>query len=170
MIGPHDTFLPLLDRRRRLLAVGDPLAAVRLATAGGASADAMSAENARFGQAGRWITDQAGRVRVGPQISPANNSGPATQWTGTGTPLGWTRSRDSRSFRLRYSPRRAGGGRAFTAGSVAEVQVPFIQYPAGYGVNVAGARVLSRAGAPTLRLALCPRARQVSVFARSCRR
>lgn len=64
----------------------------------------------------------------------------------------------------------AGGGRAFAAGSVTEVGVRSIQYPAGYGVNVAGARVLSRAGAPTLRLALCPRARQVSASARSCRR
>lgn len=74
-----------------------------------------------------------------------------------GTPLGWRWKADRRTFRLRYSAGRAGGGRAFAPGSVTRVTVPRVQFSGGYRTRVSGARVVSRPGARVLRVALCPR-------------
>lgn len=82
----------------------------------------------------------------------------------SGTPARWAWAAATRTFTFAYTPRRAGGGRAFRAGSVTEVRVPRIQYPSGYGVRVRGARVLSAENAPGLRLALCGSARAVTVM------
>ncbi|MGZ4270338.1 MAG: cellulase family glycosylhydrolase [Solirubrobacteraceae bacterium] len=81
----------------------------------------------------------------------------------SGTPRTSTWTASSRTFRLSYTPRRAGGGKAFGAGSVTEVRVPKVQYPTGYGARVTGARVTSKVDAPVLRLALCPGASRVTV-------
>lgn len=69
----------------------------------------------------------------------------------------------SRTYRLTYTTRRAGGGRPFGAGSVTTVNVPALHYRQGYGVRVDGARVVSGPGARVLRLGLCPGARTVAV-------
>jgi len=79
-----------------------------------------------------------------------------------GTPLSWGYDRPSATFRLRYSTARAGAGARFRAGSVTIVAVPAASYHGRYRVRIRGARVVSPAGAPTLRLASCPGARVVS--------
>lgn len=73
----------------------------------------------------------------------------------SGTPLAYAFDRATRTFTFRYSPRRAGAllG-SFGAGSVTQVAVPAVHYPAGYQVRVSGARVVSAPDAPVLRLAL----------------
>jgi hypothetical protein len=76
----------------------------------------------------------------------------------SGTPSRWRFDRRRRIFTLAYSTARAGGGR-FGAGSESEVVVPRRQYPRGYHVEIAGADVRSRFGAPLLLL----RARRRSV-------
>ena len=80
-----------------------------------------------------------------------------------GTPSRYAFDASGRTFRLRYSRRRAGGGSPFGPGSVTRVALPRVQYPRGYAVRVRGARVTSKARAATLRLALCRGARTVSV-------
>ena len=81
-----------------------------------------------------------------------------------GTPTSYAFDRDARVLTLRYSTARAGAlpGR-FAAGSRTTVAVPRLQYPHGYRVRVAGARVVSPPGARTLVLALRAGVREVSV-------
>ena len=84
----------------------------------------------------------------------------------SGTPIGWSFNAASKRLKLSYTAKRAGGGRAFQAGSVTEVALPAVQYPKGYRLQVQGARVASKAGASSLRLALCPGARKVLLIVR----
>jgi len=81
----------------------------------------------------------------------------------SGTPTRYRFTSASRTFTLRYTRARAGGGRPFRLGSITEVAIPRVQYPRGYAVRVRGARVASKPRAGTLRLALCRGARRVSV-------
>jgi endoglycosylceramidase len=67
-----------------------------------------------------------------------------------GTPTGYSFS--GGVFHLTYSTARVSGHGRFGVGSVTVIAVPHIQYPHGYRVTVSGARVVSAAGAPTLRL------------------
>jgi len=78
-----------------------------------------------------------------------------------GTPLRF--GFDGRTFRLRYTTGRAGGGAAFGAGSVTEVATPARQYPNGYAARVDGGAILSAPGAGVLRIASCPGATATSV-------
>ena len=81
-----------------------------------------------------------------------------------GTPTSYSFDPTTRVFRLRYTAARAGSlpGR-FAAGSRTTVAVPRIQYPHGYRVTAARARVVSRPNASTLVLALRPGGREVEV-------
>lgn len=83
-----------------------------------------------------------------------------------GTPRAWRFAAATKTFTLSYTPRRAGGGRAFGPGSATEISAPPIQYPSGYGVRVRGARVTSKPGAPTVRLELCRGATRVTATIR----
>jgi len=84
-----------------------------------------------------------------------------------GTPLRYGYDRDTATFRLVYSARRAGPAPGvFPAGSVTTVAAPRIPYPTGYRPSVNGARVLSDTNARVLRLALLPGAQQVRLTLR----
>jgi endoglycosylceramidase len=78
-----------------------------------------------------------------------------------GTPSSW--SFETGTFRLHYSTARADGGGRFATGSETDVAVPAIQFPNGYRAHVSGARVVSAAGAATLRLRSTARATAVTV-------
>ena len=92
-----------------------------------------------------------------------------------GTPEEWSFDRETRTFRLRYSTLRATGegaslrrgrtapGSRFPHGSRTEVFIPERHYPAGYRVEVQGARVLSDPGARLLVLASRAGAQRVEV-------
>ena len=83
----------------------------------------------------------------------------------SGTPRRWRWNQGAHRFRLTYTPRRAGAGagRPFPAGSVTRISVPRIHFPHGYRVTAAGARVVSKRGAPVLRVARCRGAVTVTV-------
>jgi hypothetical protein len=79
-----------------------------------------------------------------------------------GTPLGWSFAQGE--FRASWSVQKAAGkGEEFPAGSLSEIAVPARAFPDGYGVSVEGGRVVSRAGAPVLRVAQCPAAKEISL-------
>ena len=78
-----------------------------------------------------------------------------------GTPVSF--GFDGRTFRLRYTTARAGGGAPFGAGSVSEVATPARQYPSGYAAQVDGGAILSAPGAEVLRIGSCPGATAISV-------
>lgn len=81
-----------------------------------------------------------------------------------GTPGSYSYDRVAHVFTLRYSTERADRAGAFGAGSRTSVSVPAVQYPAGYRVTAAGAKVVSAGG--VLTLASCPGATSVSVTVR----
>ncbi|MFL5845810.1 MAG: cellulase family glycosylhydrolase [Solirubrobacteraceae bacterium] len=70
-----------------------------------------------------------------------------------GTPEGYDFDDATGAFTLRWTPARASGKGRFAARAVTEVALPRRQYPKGYAVKATGARVLSKRGAPVLRLA-----------------
>lgn len=70
-----------------------------------------------------------------------------------GTPLEYAFDGTTKTFTLRWTRARASGRGAFGPKAVTEVRVPRRQYPQGYRVRAKGARVLSKRGAPILRLA-----------------
>jgi endoglycosylceramidase len=89
-----------------------------------------------------------------------------------GTPLeyGW----DGERFELAFSTRSAAasgfepvggdpGPRRFGRGSRSEIVVPRARFPGGYGVEVEGARAVSRHGGRLLVLRTCPHVRRVEV-------
>ena len=78
-----------------------------------------------------------------------------------GTPDSYSYDPSTHVFTLSYSTERADGTAAFGAGSETSVSVPAVQYPGGYQVTAAGARVVSAGG--VLTLASCPGATTVSV-------
>jgi endoglycosylceramidase len=80
-----------------------------------------------------------------------------------GTPLKWDFSRPARTFAMQYSAARARGRGRFAAGSVTEIAAPALVYGGHYAVNVAGGALISHRGASLVRIALCPRAKFVSV-------
>ncbi len=80
-----------------------------------------------------------------------------------GTPGSWSYRRSGSTFKLSFSTARVGGGGAFRTGSVSEVAMPALDYPAGYAAAVSGAAIVSPTDAGTLLLAQCPRATQVSL-------
>jgi len=77
-----------------------------------------------------------------------------------GTPVGWSFNPISRRFRLTYRTRPVSGRLARRAPT--EIAVPRLQYPRGYRVRVRGARVVSAAGAPVLKL-VAPQGRRITV-------
>ena len=81
----------------------------------------------------------------------------------SGTPHSYRFRAADRTFTLTYTPRRAGGGKRFAAGSITEVNVPPIHYRSGYGARVSGARIVSAPDARVLRLALCRGASKVTL-------
>src|SRR4029077_526995 len=83
----------------------------------------------------------------------------------SGTPLSCGFDRETRTFSFRYNTRSADGKRSFRAGSVSEIAAPKLSYPSGYAVRVSGARAVSKAGAPQLRVASCAGAAEVVVTA-----
>ncbi|MBV8956529.1 MAG: cellulase family glycosylhydrolase [Solirubrobacterales bacterium] len=80
-----------------------------------------------------------------------------------GTPRSWSFTRSTRTFRLSYSTVRAGRRARFSAGAVTEVATPALVYGGRYGARVQGGVPISRRGAGTLRIAACPRIREVTV-------
>ncbi|HZE06397.1 MAG TPA: hypothetical protein VE127_14300, partial [Solirubrobacteraceae bacterium] len=80
-----------------------------------------------------------------------------------GRPIAWGFDRAARRFRLRYSTRRAGGRGRFRTGAITRIATPRLVYGGRYGARVAGGRIVSRHGAPTLTIASCPRARTITV-------
>jgi endoglycosylceramidase len=78
-----------------------------------------------------------------------------------GTPGSYGYVASAHVFTLSYSTERADGTAAFPAGSQTSVAVPSVQYPGGYEVSAAGAKVVSAGG--VLTLASCPGATSVSV-------
>lgn len=83
--------------------------------------------------------------------------------TVAGTPVRYGFNRGSRTFTLEYSTARADGAGSFPAGSVSMVTTPRRVYGAGYTVSVTGARVVSAANAPVLRVRSLPGAATVKV-------
>ena len=79
-----------------------------------------------------------------------------------GTPTAWRYDEARARFTLRYRTARAGGG-SLAAGARTEISLPPSDYPHGYRVRVAGARVVSRRGARVLALRNAPGARRVTV-------
>jgi endoglycosylceramidase len=79
----------------------------------------------------------------------------------SGTPRQASYDTTTRSFTYAYKTRPAGKGKRFGPGSITTLQVPAVQYPSGYAVNVRGARVVSRPHSSVLRLAQCGRAKRV---------
>ncbi len=81
-----------------------------------------------------------------------------------GTPASYAYDRDNHVFKLHWTTSKVDSipGR-FGAGSRTLVSVPRLDYPAGYRVQVNGAKVLSSAGAGTLVLAQRPGATSVTV-------
>jgi endoglycosylceramidase len=80
-----------------------------------------------------------------------------------GTPSSWGFDPSTRTFSLRFSSLRAGGGTRFPAGSVTQVAAPALVYGGRYAARVRGGAVISKPGASVLRVASCPGARSVSV-------
>jgi endoglycosylceramidase len=78
-----------------------------------------------------------------------------------GTPDSYGYDTSTHVFTLSYSTERADGNGAFPSGSQTSVAVPAVQYPSGYQVTAAGARVVSAGG--VLTLSSCPGATSVSV-------
>ncbi|GFG70665.1 MULTISPECIES: cellulase family glycosylhydrolase [Mycolicibacter] len=68
-----------------------------------------------------------------------------------GTPGAW--SFDDGVFTFTYSTDMVSGEGSFPAGSLTQIAVPPIQYPAGYHVEVTGGHVISPAGTTTLVIA-----------------
>jgi endoglycosylceramidase len=83
-----------------------------------------------------------------------------------GTPAGWGFSRSTRTFTLRYSPARAGGRGSFGTGSITEISAPPIVFGGRYAVAATGAAVISKRGAPLVRIALCPHMHAVTITIR----
>jgi endoglycosylceramidase len=81
----------------------------------------------------------------------------------SGTPRKSSYDTASHIFRYLYRTRPAGRGKRFDPGSKTTLEIPSIQYPAGYRVRVSGARVLSRPRARGLRLVQCGHAKTVKV-------
>jgi endoglycosylceramidase len=79
-----------------------------------------------------------------------------------GTPTAWRYDEARARFTLRYGTARAGGG-SLAAGARTEISLPPSDYPHGYRVRVAGARVVSHRGARVLALRNAPSARRVTV-------
>jgi endoglycosylceramidase len=81
----------------------------------------------------------------------------------SGTPLSWGFTPSSKTFKLRYSPARAGGHGRFEPGAVTEIATPALVYAGDYAVRVKGGAIISEQGASTLEIAACRRARSISV-------
>jgi endoglycosylceramidase len=79
-----------------------------------------------------------------------------------GTPVRWRYDRRTRVVRFRYSTRRAGGG-SFGRALATIVFVPRRVYPTGYAIAVEGARAVSAASSPWVRLVAKPGAEWVEV-------
>jgi len=83
-----------------------------------------------------------------------------------GTPTGWSFTRASRTFRLRFSTTRTARRSRFRAGAVTEIAAPGLVYGGRYFVSVEGGYAISKRGASTLRIASCRNARTVTVTLR----
>jgi endoglycosylceramidase len=85
-----------------------------------------------------------------------------------GTPRHWSYDPKTRTFALAYATAPAGGGRPLAPDLVTEVFVPRRHYPGCYQAIATGARVVSPAQAPSLRLVNEPRAAEVTVQVTPC--
>ncbi|MGH3724898.1 MAG: cellulase family glycosylhydrolase [Mycobacterium sp.] len=79
----------------------------------------------------------------------------------SGTPTSWEFA--DGTFRLSYSTMRADTAGTFGPGAETVIAVPAIQFPNGYTVQCAGARVTSAPNAPIVRVASLPDASTVAV-------
>ena len=83
----------------------------------------------------------------------------------SGTPTSWGFNAAGRRFDLSYTSLRPGSTtRRFPANSLSVVTVPKLQFDDGYRVTVSGARVVSKAGSPRLKLRSCRGARRVTLI------
>jgi len=80
-----------------------------------------------------------------------------------GTPRSWSFDASTKTFRLRYTSVRAGGGDMFGAYARSEVFVPRRHFPKGYNVQAKDAVVLSGPHATVLELAACPGAGDIEI-------
>jgi endoglycosylceramidase len=80
----------------------------------------------------------------------------------SGSPTSWSFDPNSKEFTFKYSTRGV-DGQQFPSGSETEVFVPQLQYPHGYQVTIAGARIASQPTAGHLVLCSRPRAPAVTV-------
>lgn len=80
-----------------------------------------------------------------------------------GTPLRWGYDPTSREFELVYRAAPPEGATLASASLETEVFVPRRQYPQGYRALATGARIVSLAGAPVLRLVTNPGTAEVTV-------
>jgi endoglycosylceramidase len=83
-----------------------------------------------------------------------------------GTPTAYDFDDASGVFTLAWTPARAGGKGRFGPKAVTEVRIPRRQYPHGYTAKAKGARLLSKPGAPMLRLAARRGANQAEITVR----
>jgi endoglycosylceramidase len=80
-----------------------------------------------------------------------------------GTPRSWSWDAATKTFRLRFTNVRAGGGGEFARYARSEVVLPARQFPDGYAVSAKDAVVRSAPGAQMLALAACPGAGDIEV-------
>jgi endoglycosylceramidase len=79
-----------------------------------------------------------------------------------GTPKAFGFDAQSKTFTLRYTTARAGGGK-LAPGAETEIAVPARQYPTGYALEVRGANARYRPGDGMVRMTNCPGTTEVSV-------
>jgi hypothetical protein len=84
----------------------------------------------------------------------------------SGTPLSWSFNSASKTFALRFSTARAGGGARFGTKAITEIAAPALVYNGRYGATVAGGRPVSKPGASTLQVVACRGAITVTVTVR----
>jgi endoglycosylceramidase len=81
----------------------------------------------------------------------------------SGTPGSWGFERPTGTFTLEYSTTKANGRGRFAGGAITEIATPTLIYARPYAVRVVGGAIVSRRGAPVLRIAACRGARTISV-------
>ncbi len=79
-----------------------------------------------------------------------------------GTPLSYTFDQATSTFHVAYST-VAPDGHHFSAGACTGVEIPSVQYPTGYQVNIEGGKVLSKPGAGVLEVGSTGSSGMVSV-------
>jgi endoglycosylceramidase len=82
----------------------------------------------------------------------------------SGTPRSWTFDPGSRTFSFRYATARARGRGTFKRDAITEIATPALVYGGHYAARVRGGAIVSKRGAPILRIASCRRAKTITVL------